>query len=230
MSLAEAMQAVRPGVWRWTAPHPDWSPWNPNSKTGFGWSREVGCVCYETSNELVLIDPLAPPCHTPARRRFWQALDCVVRAKRQPVSVLLTTDWHDRDAQAVFDRYSHQFGGSIWVHEAMPRDSLNCLPTHTFCAGSLLEGEVDAYCIRSPHPEVAFYLTAARTLVVADALWGTPDGRLWLGSHEFCSLLPTAAGRATHRNPVTLACGTHCCQRARRSCKHRQRTAGMDRR
>ena len=190
MSLATAMQSVRPGVWRWTAPHPDWSTWDPKSKTGFGWSQQVGSVCYETPDQLVLIDPLAPPSCTPAHQQFWQALDETVQARRQPVTVLLSTDWHDRSAQAVFDRYVQQFGASIWIHEAAPQDSLKCRPTHSFREGALLDGEVQAHFIRSPHPEVVYYLASARTLVVADALWGTPDGQIWIGSHEFCSALP----------------------------------------
>ena len=184
------MQNVRPGVWHWTAPHPDWSAWDPKSKTGFGWSRDVGCVCYETPAELVLIDPLAPPYDTSAREQIWRALDDAVQARRQPVTVLLSTDWHDRSAQAVFDRYVQQFGASIWIHEAAPQDSLMCQPTHSFREGALLDGEVQAHFIRSPHPEVVYYLASARTLVVADALWGTPDGQIWIGSHEFCSALP----------------------------------------
>ena len=132
MSLASAMQSVRPGVWRWTAPHPDWSPWDPKSKTGFGWPQQVGSVCYETPDQLVLIDPLAPPSSTPAHQQFWQALDETVQARQQPVAVLLSTDWHERSAQAVFDRYVQQFGASIWIHEAAPQDSLECRPTHYF--------------------------------------------------------------------------------------------------
>ena len=205
------MQSVRPGVWRWTAPHPDWSPWDPERKTGFGWSQEVTSVCYETPGGLVLIDPLTPPCGTPAHRQFWQTLDAAAQAKRQPATILLSTDWHDRSAQAVFERYSLQFGASIWVHEAMPRDLLNCQPTHTFREGDLIAGSVQVFFIESPHPEVSFYLTSARTLVVADALWGTPDGRLWIGSHEFCSLLPKLLAELTietvllsHGEPIVL--------------------------
>lgn len=112
------------------------------------------------------------------------------RRKRQPVTILLSTDWHDRSAQAVFDRYACRYGASIRVHEAMPRDSLTCRPTHTFGADDPLPGNVHAHFLKSPHPEVCFYLSSAQTLVIADALWGTPDGRLWLGSREFCSLLP----------------------------------------
>ena len=106
------------------------------------------------------------------------------------MTVLLSTDWHERSAQTVFDRYSQQFGASIWVHEAMPLDCLACQPTDTFQQGETIVGEVQPIFIESPHPEVAFYLSSARTLIVADALWGTPDGQIWIGSHEFCSRLP----------------------------------------
>ena len=87
-----------------TAPHPEWSPWDPKSKTGFGWPQQVGSVCYETPEQLVLIDPLVPPSRTPACRQFWQALDDAVQQKRQPVTVLLSTDWHDRSAKDIFNR------------------------------------------------------------------------------------------------------------------------------
>lgn len=190
MSLASAMQNIRPSMWHWTAPNPDWSPWNPVTRTGFGWPQQVGSVCYETPDKLVLIDPLAPPSCTPAHRQFWQALDETVQARRQPVTVLLSTDWHDRSAKDIFNRYSRQFGASIWVHEATPLGSLACQPTDTFRHGDKIASDVLAIFIEEPHPEVAFYLSSARTLVVADALWGTPDGRLWIGSHEFCSRLP----------------------------------------
>ena len=190
MSLAIAMQAVRPRVWHWTAPHPDWSPWDPKNQAGFAWSQEVYSVCYETPTEIVLIDPLAPPHNSPAGPRFWQSLDARVQEGRLPVTVLLSTDWHDRSAQAVYDRYAQQHGASILIHEAMPQGALNCQPTHFFREGELLAGEVQTHAIKSPHPEVAYYLTSARTLIVADALWGTPDGQIWIGSHEFCTLLP----------------------------------------
>ncbi len=181
---------IAPGLWHWSAPHPDWSPWNPEKRTGFGWSREVGCVRYETREELVLIDPLTPPPCTAVQQLFWHTLDNAVRHRQQPVTILLSTDWHDRSAQAVYDRYSGECGASIWIHEAMPQQELGCKPTRTFREGDTLPATVQVYVLTSPHPEVLFYLPPARALVVADALWGTPDGRIWIGSHEFCMLLP----------------------------------------
>ena len=183
------MCPVGPNLWRWTAPHPDWSPWQPKDNSGFAWSQEVGCVCYETPESLTLIDPLAPPANAPSNRQFWRALDNIVQCKRLPVSVLLSTDWHDRSAQAVLDRYSQRFGASLWIPGDVPQSALTCRPTDAFCDGDTLPGGFQAYSIQSPHPEVIFYQAAARALVVADSLWGTPDGRIWLGSHEVCKLL-----------------------------------------
>jgi hypothetical protein len=69
------VQELRRGLWRWTAPHPDWSP--SLDRPG-GWPRMVGCVYYEppeAAGTVVLIDPLAPPEGTPDHERFWRALD-----------------------------------------------------------------------------------------------------------------------------------------------------------
>ena len=47
------VEKIRDGLWRWTAPHPDWEP-------GGGWEKDVGCVYYEGPDAVVLIDPLVP--------------------------------------------------------------------------------------------------------------------------------------------------------------------------
>lgn len=44
---------LRPGLWRWTATHPEWV-------AGDGWAPEVGCVYVESEDAVVLIDPLVP--------------------------------------------------------------------------------------------------------------------------------------------------------------------------
>ncbi len=183
MMLADVMQPVRPGLWRWTAPHPHWRPWDPTRKRGWDWEEDVGCACYEAPEGLVLIDPLVPPPATPARKAFWRALDEEVRQRGQPLAVLLTSDWHDRSAQAVFARYDKIAGASICVPATAlvtgEAGRMACRPTHTFNEGDTLPGGVQAYAI-APHwyPEVALYLPAQRALVVADALWRTPEGEV----------------------------------------------------
>lgn len=89
-------QRIADGLWRWTAPHPEWKP-------GDDWDREVGCVYVETPEAVVLIDPLVPD-DDPIT--FWGALDRDVSRLGRPVVVLLTCPWHERSAAEVAHRYS----------------------------------------------------------------------------------------------------------------------------
>jgi hypothetical protein len=85
---------VAPGLWRWTAPHPDW-------KDGDDWEQEVGCVYYEAADATVLIDPLVPP----EREQFFEALDRDVERRGLPLTILLTCTWHERSAPELTERY-----------------------------------------------------------------------------------------------------------------------------
>lgn len=81
------------GLYRWTAPHPDWRP-------GCDWEREVGCVLYEAPEAVALIDPLIP---SEDPQGFVDWLDRLVAGR--PVSVLTTIRWHRRDREQVARRY-----------------------------------------------------------------------------------------------------------------------------
>jgi hypothetical protein len=48
---------LRPGLWRWTAPHPDWRPGAAPGSPG-DWECEVGSVLYEAADPAVFVDPL----------------------------------------------------------------------------------------------------------------------------------------------------------------------------
>ena len=85
---------LAPGLWRWTALHPDW-------KAGEGWEQEVGCVYYEAADTTVLIDPLVPA----EQERFFAALDRDVERRGLPVMILLTCAWHARSAAELTERY-----------------------------------------------------------------------------------------------------------------------------
>lgn len=87
------------GLWRWTAPHPNWTE-------HADWPREVGCVYYEAPDAIVLIDPLAPP----ERERFFEALDADVARLGKPVAIVLTVSWHDRSATELAERYDGRRG------------------------------------------------------------------------------------------------------------------------
>jgi len=95
------VQELAGGLWRWTAPHPDWRP-------GDEWGREVGCVYYEAPDAVVLIDPLVPAGED---ERFWRALDRDVERAGSPVHVMLTLSDHRRSAGEVAERY----GAATWT-------------------------------------------------------------------------------------------------------------------
>jgi hypothetical protein len=86
---------LRPGLWRWTAPHPEWTP-------EARWERDVGSLYYEAPNAVVLIDPLLPAGDEDA---FFAALDRDVDRLGRPVHVLQTIPWHERSAPELVARY-----------------------------------------------------------------------------------------------------------------------------
>jgi glyoxylase-like metal-dependent hydrolase (beta-lactamase superfamily II) len=154
---------LAPGLWRWTALHPDWTPEED-------WEQEVGCVYYEAPDAVVLIDPLVPP---EDADRFWRALDRdLERAGRAP-DVLLTVFWHARSAQAILDRYA---GARVWAHERgveLVRE--RTAVTDVFRAGDTLPGGVVALDA-NPVKEIVFWIAEHRTLVAGDVLLGREDG------------------------------------------------------
>jgi hypothetical protein len=74
---------IRPGLYRWTAPHPAYEP-DAKPDSPADWPEQVGCVAYEAPEALVLIDRLAE-----GRR----------------VAVLTTIGFHRRSRDTVAERY-----------------------------------------------------------------------------------------------------------------------------
>lgn len=94
------MQELRPGLWSWTAPHPDWSEREE-------WGPEVTSYAYDAGAWLVLFDPISPP----------SLVDGLIEA--QDVGVLLTAEWHRRSADECIERWgAHVYGRE----EAPPGD------------------------------------------------------------------------------------------------------------
>jgi glyoxylase-like metal-dependent hydrolase (beta-lactamase superfamily II) len=87
---------IRPGLWRWTAPHPDWKT-APAGSSG-DWPREVGCVLYETAGHAVFFDPLAD--QDDAAFWSWAQERCAGRA----VVVALTIGFHERSRERFVSR------------------------------------------------------------------------------------------------------------------------------
>lgn len=95
------VQEIERGLWRWTAPHPEW---DPHPYPAGGWVEEVGSVYCELPGAILLIDPVVPA-DTEAASRLWSALDRDVERLQRPVCVIRTVHWHRRGADAVIARY-----------------------------------------------------------------------------------------------------------------------------
>jgi hypothetical protein len=61
---------IAPGLWRWTAPHPEWKP-------DVEWGREVASFAFAVDETLVLVDPLV---RDEAAQRLVAAADRARRA------------------------------------------------------------------------------------------------------------------------------------------------------
>ena len=187
------VREIEPGLHYWTAPHPSW-------QGATNWPEDVGCVCYEASEQVVLIDPLVPEAE---ECEFWTILDSWV--KERPAAILLTAPWHLRSAPLVAERY----GVPIWAHEsARSRISYR---THS---GDLPQG-VELFVPRgAAEGQVAFFLRAPRALVVAEFFLGIDGGLRILaspaerdpaafhGSLETLLDLPIAHDLVAHGEPV----------------------------
>ena len=137
---------IVPGLLRWTAPHPDWTPGAPPD-TPEDWGEWVGSVLYELPEVSVLIDPLLP---REGRERFLDWLDA--RLAERVVSILTTVRFHRRDRELLAARYSS--GERAW--NAVPH---GVSPRPLRGAG-----------------ETLYWLPAVQTLVAGDRLLGTDDG------------------------------------------------------
>jgi hypothetical protein len=156
---------IAPGLWRWTARHPDWSAGARPESPGY-WPREVGSVAYAAPDALVLFDPLVPD----GAEALWRWLD--ERAAERPrVAVLTTLQFHRRSRDAVVER----FGAS------------------TSRARALLPEGVEAVPIRRAG-ETMFWLAAERTLIPGDRLLGDGRGGLRLCPPSWMSYLPREFG------------------------------------
>jgi hypothetical protein len=72
------MREVRPGVWHWQSPHPDWGGENED-----WWPELVSSYAIELGDDFLLFDPLAVP----------------DELRERATAVVLTAPYHERDAR-----------------------------------------------------------------------------------------------------------------------------------
>jgi hypothetical protein len=155
------------GLWRWSAPHPEWQPASGESPAD--WPRDVGCVLLQTPSMALFIDPLLPP----GTSAFWRWAD--ERCAGRSVAVFTTVSFHARSRDAFIARYgAANYGGDGRDEELLP-------------------GEVQLLPI-DRLGETLVWLAGLRTLIPGDSILGTGRGRLRLCPESW---LESAPGRVT---------------------------------
>ena len=148
---------IAPGLWRWTGYHEEWK-------------ESVGCVYCETSDGVVLVDPLVPPEDT---ERFWSALDRDVERAGGGVQILVTVYWHTRHTSAMVERYAARVWAPSRARAAIERRA--GVVTDVFRPGDALPGGAQALAT-SRATEVVYWIPEHRALVPGDVLLGNGDG------------------------------------------------------
>ena len=82
------MQELRPGLFTWSAPHPDWTPESGGPE---GWEREVRSYALDAGDSLVLFDPLV------------ERAPVEMLADGRPVVIVLTCAWHRRSTRELVE-------------------------------------------------------------------------------------------------------------------------------
>ena len=185
------LRELRPGLWRWTAFHPEWG-------------QEVGSVAYAADEDLVLIDPLLPSD---------DALDALVRWIGKPVTVLVTIFWHARSADLVARRHGARVLGPSGGKAAVRRRA----PTmEAFRPGDALPGGVAAFAT-ARGSEVVYWLGAHRAVVPGDVLLGDDGGRRAALPPELAAREHDARAPARVAPPPARAAGLAGARLARRA-------------
>lgn len=148
------MEEIRPGLWTWTARHPDWTEADGGPE---GWGPEARSYACDSGSDLALIDPLEPP----------SLVEGLIES--QDVAVLLTMYMHKRSAAQCVER----FGATVYA----PNERLERIPfaARGYDAGDELPGAVVAQTGGYPF-EMVLWIPAHRAIVAADVLIGGEGG------------------------------------------------------
>jgi hypothetical protein len=153
---------LRPGLFRWTAIHPEAVP-EPTTGSPDDWGPDVGSVAYAAPDALVLVDPLVPD-DGPGLQ---EELDELVRSHGRRVAILTTLQFHRRSRDKLAERY----GAS------------------TSRARTTLPEGVETAIVRRGG-ETMVWFPEPRALVPGDRLLGDDEGGLRLCPDSWLRYLP----------------------------------------
>jgi glyoxylase-like metal-dependent hydrolase (beta-lactamase superfamily II) len=156
------VRELRPGLWHWEAPHPDWRPSEP-------WSENVSSYAIDDGERLLLFDPLAVPG------------EIEERAAGRETAIVLTVPWHERDAQGLVERLG------VPVYSPLPDTAEDLMRTYGITAEQAGDGSPDLiWLLREGKGEARPYSAGDRLSVGVQAFPGQKpnDAVLWIESHR----------------------------------------------
>ena len=181
------MRELRPGLWHWEAPHPDWDPSEP-------WSQEVSSYAIDDGDRLLLFDPIVPP----------TGIDEL--AVRRETAIVLTCPWHERDTQSLVERIG------LPVFTPMPDTAEDLMERFGITAEQAGDGSPDlVWLLKEGRGEAHPYSAGDRLPVGVQAFPGQKpnDMVLWVESHDTVISGDTLVdfGRGLEINPRWLPKG-----------------------
>jgi glyoxylase-like metal-dependent hydrolase (beta-lactamase superfamily II) len=155
------MRELRPGLWHWEAPHPQWEPTEP-------WGPEVSSYAIDDGERLLFFDPIAPPSELEAL------------AGDRATAIVLTCPWHERDSRGLVERLG------VPVYTPLPDSAEYLMEKWGLTAEQVGDGSPDvAWLVRQGVGEAHPYTAGDRLDVGVDAFAGQKpnDTVLWVASH-----------------------------------------------
>ncbi len=156
------MLELRPGLWHWQAPHPDWRASEP-------WDQNVSSYAIDDGERLVLFDPIAPPS------------EIETLAAERETAVVLTAPWHERDTQGLVERLE------VPVYTPLPDTAEYLMETYGITAEQAGDGSPDVvWLLKEGKGEARPYEAGDRLDVGVEAFPGQKpnDMVLWVESHR----------------------------------------------
>jgi glyoxylase-like metal-dependent hydrolase (beta-lactamase superfamily II) len=156
-----AVRELRPGLWHWQAPHPQWRSSEP-------WDRNVSSCAIDDGARLLLFDPIAPP----------SEIGKLVAGRE--TAVLLTCPWHERDTRGLAERLG------VPVYTPLPDTAEYLMQKYGLTAEQAGDGSPDVvWLLKEGIGEAHLYAAGDRLEVGVEALPGQKpnDMVLWIESH-----------------------------------------------
>ena len=154
------MRELRPGLWHWQAPHPDWQAGEP-------WDQNVSSYAIVDDERLVLFDPLGVPAEIEAL------------AAGRETAIVLTAPWHERDSETLVERLGAP------VYTPLPDSAQDLMDTYGITAGQAGDGSPDVvWLLREHKGEAHPYAAGDRLPIGVDTYPGHKrnDIVLWVAS------------------------------------------------